>query len=64
MHRVPFLLAFGLIALLGTHANAQFKGKGKEASASKYGWLSSLADGRSEANASGKPMMVVLRCVP
>jgi hypothetical protein len=30
----------------------------------KYGWLSSLEAGKSEARRTGKPMMVAIRCVP
>jgi hypothetical protein len=32
--------------------------------AGRYGWLSSLEAGKSQARQSGKPLMVVLRCVP
>jgi hypothetical protein len=30
----------------------------------KYGWLSSLEAGKSEARRTGKPLMVAIRCVP
>lgn len=30
----------------------------------RYGWLSSLEAGKSEARRSGKPLMVAIRCVP
>ena len=57
-------LAFGVLASLNSPAQAQLKGpKGKEAGA-KNGWLSSLEEGKSQARRSGKPLMVVMRCVP
>lgn len=30
----------------------------------RFGWLSSLEEGKTEARKTGKPLMVVLRCVP
>jgi len=38
--------------------------KGGGANAFQYGWLGSLEQGKAEAARSGKPMMVVVRCVP
>ena len=32
--------------------------------AGEYGWLSNLQAGQAEARKTGKPLMVVLRCVP
>jgi hypothetical protein len=30
----------------------------------RHGWLSNLEEGRRRATESGKPLMVVFRCVP
>jgi hypothetical protein len=38
--------------------------KGGDASALRYGWLASLEQGKAQARQSGKPLMVVVRCVP
>jgi hypothetical protein len=32
--------------------------------AARHGWLFSLAEGKAKARQTGKPLMVVLRCVP
>jgi hypothetical protein len=64
MRSPTFLIALGMFALAGSSANAQPKGKGGENSGARYGWLSSLSDGKDQARTTGKPMMVVLRCVP
>jgi hypothetical protein len=40
------------------------KGKAKGGDASRYGWLSSLAEGKAQARKTGKPLLVVIRCVP
>ena len=36
----------------------------REESGTRYGWLSSLDAGKSEARNSGKPLIVAIRCVP
>ena len=58
------LSALGLTALAGTPLLAQ-RGRNRlgdyEAS---YGWLSDLEQGKAKARQGGKPLMVVLRCVP
>lgn len=56
-------LVFAAIAWTASPCHAQ-KGKGKGGDASKYGWLSSLAEGKAQARKTGKPLMVVIRCVP
>lgn len=57
-------LALGTVLGLGSPALAQSKGsKGKDGAA-KSGWLSTLEEGKSQARTSGKPLMVVMRCVP
>jgi hypothetical protein len=61
--RAALLVSIGFVASLETPAQAQPKG-GRGMDASKYGWLSSLEEGKAQARKSGKPLMVVLRCVP
>jgi hypothetical protein len=39
-------------------------GQGKGGDGARYGWLSSLEEGRAQARKTGKPLMVVIRCVP
>jgi hypothetical protein len=64
VRHVPFIcLALALAALADAPVMAQFKGRG-EAPAGRYGWLGSLAEGKAQARQSGKPLMVVIRCVP
>jgi hypothetical protein len=59
------VLALGCVLVGHAPAWAQFKGKGgKGDPAAGYGWLSSLEQGKAEAHKSGKPLMVVIRCVP
>jgi hypothetical protein len=58
-------LALGFVALADTSAMAQPKGQGRgNPNAAKYGWLGNLEEGKSQARKSGKPLMVVVRCVP
>lgn len=66
MHRLILgFLATATLAATSSTAAAQFKG-GKKGGGdgAKYGWLSSLAQGKEEARKTGKPLMVVIRCVP
>ncbi len=56
-------LALGLVALADAPLQAQPGGRGNM-QAAQFGWLSSLAAGKSEARRTGKPLMVVLRCIP
>jgi len=60
--RIVTLLALGLFAASGGSVLPQ--GKGGDANAVRYGWLSSLEEGKKQARQSGKPLMVVIRCVP
>ena len=53
-------LALGVLALSDAPLAAQFKGD----ASGKYGWVGSLTEGKAQAKKSGKPLMVVLRCVP
>ena len=59
--RIASFFAIGFVAMSATSANAQ---KGGDVSASRYGWVSSLQEGKAQASKTGKPMMVVIRCVP
>jgi hypothetical protein len=54
-------LALGVVALTDASLMAQ-RGRGEPAS--RYGWISSLEAGKTEARKSGKPLLVVIRCVP
>jgi hypothetical protein len=60
------VLALGLFLSSDATVHAQRRGprRGDDVQAGQYGWLSSLAAGRAEAQRSGKPLMVVIRCVP
>ena len=59
------VLALGCLALADVPARGQGKGPGLgDPQAARYGWASSLAAGKEQARQSGKPLMVVLRCVP
>jgi hypothetical protein len=54
----------GLVLVSASPALAQ-RGRGRgDAQASRYGWLGSLEAGKAEARRTGKPLMVVVRCVP
>ena len=57
------VLALGLFSLSASDALAQGK-RGRDQNAAKYGWLPSLAEGKAQAKKTGKPIMVVMRCVP
>ena len=57
------LLALGFLSLSGGPAPAQGR-RGRDQDAAKYGWLPSLAEGKAQAKKTGKPVMVVMRCVP
>jgi hypothetical protein len=56
--------AIGLAGWAASAAEAQFKGDRFGPSAFGYGWLGSLEQGKAQAQQSGKPLMVVIRCVP
>jgi hypothetical protein len=60
--RISTVLALGLMAGFGGSVSPQ--GKGGDANAARNGWLSSLEEGKKQARESGKPLMVVIRCVP
>ena len=53
------------LAVMGSPLEAQFrKGPRGEQEAVRKGWVFSLESGREEARKTGKPLMVVVRCVP
>ena len=66
MHsRFITLLAVGCLVLAEAPVEAQPGGHGGEnGDAARHGWRFDLDAGKAEARKSGKPLMVVLRCVP
>lgn len=60
--RIVTVIALGIIA--GSGGSVLPQNKGGDANAARYGWLSSLEEGKMQARESGKPLMVVIRCVP
>jgi hypothetical protein len=64
MHRGLVWLVLGFAPLVEGSALAQPPRPGGRETGSRYGWLSSLEEGKTQARKSGKPLMVVLRCVP
>jgi hypothetical protein len=56
------VLVIAVISL--TQLLAQPRGPRGEQEAVKNGWLFSLEEGKTQARQTGKPLMVVLRCVP
>lgn len=64
LSRSILVIALSTVALSAEQALAQFKGGKFGDPSARFGWLPSLAAGKAEAKRTGKPMMVVLRCVP
>jgi len=63
--RLVASVAFACVALFDASLFAQRGGPRRgDMDASRFGWLSSLDAGKARARASGKPIMVVIRCVP
>jgi hypothetical protein len=63
--RSCLLLALGLVALSGPAALAQpGPRRGDQQEAARHGWLASLEEGQAQARKTGRPLMVVVRCVP
>jgi hypothetical protein len=59
------VLSIGFVALAESPLFAQPGGRGSgDQEAGKNGWVFSLEDGIAQAEKSGKPLMVVFRCVP
>ena len=61
--RIGIVLALVVLFSIDTTATAQGK-RGRDQDAVRYGWLPSLAEGKAQARKTGKPIMVVMRCVP
>jgi hypothetical protein len=57
-------LALAGVALADSSALAQRGRRGSEGAAARNGWVFSLSAGKALARKTGKPLMVVLRCVP
>jgi hypothetical protein len=58
------LVMIGLV-IAGAHGFAQRRElRAKEPEIGHNGWLTSLDEGRSEAQKTGMPLMVVIRCQP
>ena len=59
------LFALGFVVLADAPVLAQ-RGRHRhgDQEAARYGWLGDLEQGNAQARQSGKPLMVVLRCVP
>ncbi len=62
--RVVVGLTLAYLTLAGASLPAQFRGRPEEQEAVKQGWIFSLQRGLAEARATGKPLLVVIRCVP
>ena len=64
--RGPLVAALALagVALADAVVQAQRGRTPGEGSAARHGWVLSLGEGQRQARATGKPLMVVLRCVP
>jgi hypothetical protein len=59
------ILALALIGLANSPFKAQGRGPGRgEQEAAKNGWIFNLEEGIVQAEKSGKPLMVVFRCLP
>ena len=62
---ISALLPLTFIVLFTNRALAQFRDRREGIpNAGQYGWLPSLAQGKAQAEKNGKPIMVVIRCVP
>jgi hypothetical protein len=58
-------LSLLVILFIGSPLSAQFRDRREGIpNAGQYGWLPNLAQGKAEAEKTGKPIMVVVRCVP
>jgi len=63
--RFVLALIAGFLAWADAPLMAQSRGSRRgDAQAVKNGWLFNLEEGKTQARTSGKPLMVVLRCVP
>ena len=58
-------LGMFLICLSVTNSPLATAQKGKRPDAARaYGWLTDISSGVAESKRSGKPIMVLLRCIP
>jgi hypothetical protein len=59
-------LTLGFVVLAGSPLPAQprMPRAGSAQSATQFGWLSTLEEGKAQARRTGMPLMVVFRCVP
>ena len=56
---------FGFFLAISTTSQAQFRNRRDGLpDAGQYGWLTNLEQGKAQAQKTGKPLMVVVRCVP
>jgi len=62
--QVVVLLALGSMVVSDGSALGQRGSRRREGNAGLYGWLFSLEAGKAQARRTGKPLMVVIRCVP
>jgi hypothetical protein len=59
------VVALALAGLVLTEASAWAqRGRSGEMEAARKGWIFSLSAGQQQARKTGKPLMVVIRCVP
>ena len=58
------LLILGFLGFANISLQAQPRGPRGMDAAVKNGWLFNLEEGKAEARKTGKPLFVVLRCVP
>jgi hypothetical protein len=63
--RLVATLALGCVLLADSASQAQRGGRRRgDWEAARNGWIFNLEQGKAEARKAGKPLMVVLRCVP
>jgi hypothetical protein len=63
--RFIVFLALVLVGLTAAPLRAQSRGQRRgDRPAVQFGWLFNLDDAKAEARKTGKPLMVVVRCVP
>jgi hypothetical protein len=58
------MLVVAGLALTEAPLLAQPRGPRGGEQAGRFGWLPSLEEGKAQARRDGKPLMVVVRCVP
>jgi hypothetical protein len=59
------LLSVTVLGIAAVPVSAQRRGpRGGEEDAARYGWTFNLEAAKKSARHTGKPIMVVLRCVP